>query len=91
MQGNLNFFHEWWRFFNGKYFKAIIKKVPDAYPDFFNGMIAFLEDEEEITEKIIKYINNNPNATTSEILEYHTSIDPTELEIVDDDENEKEK
>ena len=71
--------------------KQLLKKVPDAYPDFVNGMIAFLEDEEEITERIIKYINNNPNATTSEILEYHTSIDPTELEIVDDDENEKEK
>ena len=66
--------------------KQILKKVPDAYPDFVNGMMALLEDEEEITEKIIRYIKNNPNATTSEILEYHTSIDPTELEIVDDDE-----
>ena len=39
--------------------KQLLKKVPDAYPDFVNGMIAFLEDEEEITEKIIKYIKKN--------------------------------
>ncbi len=74
-----------------KNLKKLLKEVPDAYPDFVNGMIAFLEGEEEITEKIIKYMQEHPDATTSEILEYHTSIDPTELEIVDDDELDEEE
>lgn len=33
-----------------KNLKQLLKKVPDAYPDFVNGMMAFLEDEEDLDE-----------------------------------------
>lgn len=67
--------------------KDLLKDVPDSYPDFVNGMIAFLEDDAEIAEKVIKYMQEHPGATTSEILEYHTSIDDApEIEFIDDDE-----
>lgn len=75
-----------------KSLKKLLKAVPDSYPDFVNGMIAFLEDDTEISEKIIKYMQEHPDATTSEIIKYHTSIDNSpELQIVDDDELDDEK
>lgn len=66
--------------------EKLLKNVPDSYPDFVIGMKAFLEGEEELTEKIIKYMQDRPYATTSEILKYHTSIDDSpKIEIVDDE------
>ncbi|MCR5542398.1 MAG: hypothetical protein K6F71_16450 [Ruminococcus sp.] len=68
--------------------EELLKKVPDSYPDFVLGMKSFLEDDGiEITEKMIKFMQDNPNATTSEIGEYHTSItDYPDIEFFDDSE-----
>jgi len=65
--------------------EKLLKAVPDSYPDFVNGMTAFLEGEKELTKKMIKYMQEHPDATSSEVLEYHTSIDDApDIEIVDD-------
>ncbi len=67
--------------------KKLLKAVPDSYSDFVTGMAAFLEGEEELTEKMTEYMQKHPDASTSDIIKYHTSIDNTPApEIVDDDE-----
>ncbi len=72
-----------------KTLEKLLKKVPDTYPDFVSGMLAFLEDDgKEITEKIIKFMQENPDAKTDDVISYHIEIAGlTEVEIVDDDED----
>lgn len=71
-----------------KILDELLRKVPDTYYDFVLGEKVDLEEEgEEITKKMIKFMQENPNADTSEILAYHTTLVPAqEIIFVDDDE-----
>ncbi len=76
-----------------KKLEKLLKNVPDSYPDFVTGLMAFLEDEDdEHTEKIIKFMQENPDAKTDDIGLYHIELNGyPEVEIVDDDELDEEE
>ena len=45
------------------------------------------EENDKISNQMIEYMQNNPNATSSDVLEHLTSLeDLPEIEFVDDDE-----
>lgn len=70
-----------------KTLEKLLRAVPDSYSDFVIALKAFCEGEKEITEKVIKFMQDNPDATTSDVGEYFDSIaDLPEIEIVDGDE-----
>lgn len=70
-----------------KLLKKLLKNVPDTYSDFEMGIEFDCEEDDEIANKMIEYMQNNPEATSSDILEYLISIeDLPEIEFVDDDE-----
>lgn len=78
-----------------KTLEKLLKKVPDSYPDFVSSLMTFLEDDgEEITKKIIKFMQENPDAKTDDIGAYHIELlglTGKEMEIVDDDELDEEE
>ena len=66
----------------------LLRKVPDSYPDFVLGSKVFLEEDgEEVTKEVINFMQENPNATTSEIIAFHRTLVPEDdIIFVDDDE-----
>ena len=67
----------------------LLENVPDKYDDFIIGMKAEIKNNYEIADAIIKFIEEDPARTTSDILGYLWEIDGRELkplEIVDDEE-----
>lgn len=46
-----------------------LRQVEDAYDDFVNGTILFCKDEENGLEKLQSFLDENPKAKSSEILE----------------------
>ena len=68
--------------------EALAKQVKDSYDDFVIGLRADLSDEPDNLDKMIKYMENNPNANTSEIIEYLNDlegIDTSALPIIDEE------
>ena len=52
-----------------------MRKVEDAYEDFVNGAVFFCEDIDNGLEKLKTFLDENPNANSSEILECVAAID----------------
>ena len=52
--------------------KKLLENVSDTYYDFVEGALIEAEKDESYAEKLIDYLKNNPDATTSEIIKYET-------------------
>ena len=50
--------------------RQLLEAVQDSYDDFVGGAQLLLRDDEENRSKVIKYIRNNPDKKTDDILEY---------------------
>ncbi len=48
---------------------ALLKQVPDTYDDFVIG-VSLEANRDNLTESIVRFIEANPEANTSEIAEY---------------------
>lgn len=48
--------------------KSELKSVSDYYDDFYSGIVDRCENNAELTEHILDFIKDNPDANTSEIL-----------------------
>lgn len=75
--------------------KQLLLRVSDCYSDFVCGVMAEARDYPEHLDDLIKFIKENPQATTSDIgmwtmtnLEGIDLNNPPELILVDDDEDE---
>ena len=70
-----------------KQFKNKASDVSDSYDDFVSGLYGFSKDRGHI-EEVYTYMVENPNAQTSDIIEYMDSLDGyLEPYVVVDDEN----
>ena len=70
-----------------KLLKKLLKNVPDTYPDFELDVETDCEENDKISNQMIEYMQNNPNATSSDVLEHLTSLeDLPEIQFVDDEE-----
>lgn len=49
--------------------KKALDRVTDKYDDFFFGMYSILKNDEENRQKVINYINNNPDKKSDDIIE----------------------
>ena len=47
-----------------------LKKVSDSYKDFVLGILRYADTSLEREKKIIKYLNENPDATSSQIVKF---------------------
>ena len=54
---------------NKSEFKKILENVSDTYKDFVNGMLLSVKTDED-REKVASFINDNPNADTSDIADF---------------------
>lgn len=54
--------------------RELVRKVPDAYGDFESGVPHFAEKYGYV-DQLIEYMQNHPDATTSEIGEYTEKIE----------------
>lgn len=52
--------------------KKLLENVSDTYYDFVEGALIEAKKDESYAEKLINYLKNNPDATTSEIIKYET-------------------
>ena len=52
--------------------KKLLENVSDTYYDFVKGALIEAKKDESYAEKLIDYLKNNPDATTSEIIKYET-------------------
>lgn len=54
--------------------KEKLRNVNDTYPEFVRGIIEYCEKYSEknpqITEQVLKYVEENPNADSSAIIDY---------------------
>lgn len=51
--------------------KDLAENVSDTYDDFVDGMVCIMKKQEkEDIQSVVDYINGNPEATTSDIIEY---------------------
>lgn len=73
--------------------KQLLLQVPDCYSDFVYGVMAEARDYPEHLDELIKFIKDNPEATTSDIgewtminLEHIDPDNPPPLILTDDDE-----
>lgn len=48
----------------------LLERVPDTYEDFVLGVKRCLRDDEESLHKMIQFIKENPEKTSSDICEY---------------------
>lgn len=53
-------------------FEKLLKGVSDSYDFFVSGSLMEAEDSEEYIDKVTQYIENHPDATTSEIIQFET-------------------
>ncbi len=49
-----------------------LEKVSDTYEDFVEGGISTAKNYKGYAEKLIAFIQSNPEATTSDIIKYET-------------------
>lgn len=52
--------------------KALLENVSDSYEDFVIGGLRCAKKHKGATSKLIKFIEDNPTATTSDIIQYET-------------------
>lgn len=52
--------------------KELLENVPDSYRDLVVCVMADLKGEEEKTEMMIKYLEENPKAQSDDVLDYLT-------------------
>ncbi|MCI5667796.1 MAG: hypothetical protein MR291_03405 [Oscillospiraceae bacterium] len=71
----------------------LLLQVSDSYSDFVRGVILDAKNNPDRLDDLIKYIEDNPEATSSDIVKWTMveidGIDPENpppMEIVDDDE-----
>lgn len=50
--------------------KEALESVSDCYDDFIEGVMMAAKDDEDSIEKIIAFIYEDENRTTSDIIEY---------------------
>ena len=50
--------------------KKALCEVSDSYDDFVRGVLAFVTKNPDNADAIMKYIEDNPDANTSEIAEF---------------------
>ena len=55
---------------NEKELKKRLAEVPDFYEDFVNGLPSWLRHYPEVKPKLEKFLSENPDATTSDILDF---------------------
>lgn len=53
-------------------FRNLLESVSDSYEDFVEGGLIEAKDNDKYIELITDYINNNPSATTSDIIQFET-------------------
>ncbi len=53
-------------------FKALLEGVSDSYDGFVEGGLIEAKDNDEYIEKITKFIKDNPEANTSDIIQFET-------------------
>lgn len=68
--------------------KSLLKNVLGTYGCFVHGVCASLSHEDpECTQDMIDFIKSNPEATSSDVIEYLCELEGIEIpEIPDDDE-----
>ena len=70
-----------------------LRSVPKSYEDFVDYTAIRMEQNEDLRNKVLDYMDSNPNAGTGNILEvvvnYLGVVEP--IEIVDDEEVSKSK
>lgn len=49
-----------------------LENVPDTYEEFVISGVMEAERDTSIAERVIEYIDNNPEATTSQIIQFET-------------------
>lgn len=54
--------------------KAVLESVSDQYYDFVHGFMDYLSDDEELRNKVIDFIKNNPSAKTDDIIDYYDTV-----------------
>lgn len=81
-----------------KELEKLLESVKDSYYDFVVGIMADVREYPDRIDEVIEYINNNPEATSSDIvgwmLETLDGIDwdnPPEVIIVDDEDESDEE
>ncbi len=52
--------------------KSLLESVSDSYEDFVIGSLRCAKKHKGATSKLIKFIESNPTATTSDIIQYKT-------------------
>lgn len=52
--------------------RECLESVSDSYDDFVEGGIMAANNHTEYAEKLIAYIKENPDSTTSDIIKYET-------------------
>ncbi|MBO5623402.1 MAG: hypothetical protein J5959_17435 [Butyrivibrio sp.] len=54
--------------------REALEKVPGSYDDFVDFIIEKVDDNEEASEKVIDFINENSEARTSQVLDYFDEV-----------------
>ena len=54
--------------------REALEKVPGSYDDFVEFIIEKVDDNEEASEKVIDFINENSEARTSQVLDYFDEV-----------------
>lgn len=52
--------------------KSLLENVSDSYEDFVIGSLRLAKKYKGAASKLIKFIEDNPTATTSDIIQYKT-------------------
>lgn len=50
--------------------KEALSKVADCYDDFIRGSLAQVNGSEKKQEKLLQYLNDNPDAKTDDVIDY---------------------
>ena len=49
--------------------RALVENIPDAYPDFVRAMCRDSQDVDNGVERLIKFVKNYPEATSSDVID----------------------
>lgn len=48
--------------------RALVENIPDAYPEFVRAMCEDSQDVDNGVERLIEFIKNHPEATSSDVI-----------------------
>ena len=57
---------------SSKKLKTALENVSDSYPDFVKGGLSIVKGNPERASLLLKFIESNPEATTSDIIRFET-------------------